>query len=75
MPVLVEAAARITTMLDAETSAREASAMQDSAALRVKDAVDRATLAEREVMERMSRVEAENTAVLASAHGDAEGLV
>jgi hypothetical protein len=49
--------------------------MQDSAALRVKDAVDRSTLAEREVMERMSRVEAENTAVLASAHGDAEGLV
>jgi hypothetical protein len=48
--------------------------MRDSAALRVKDAEDRATLVEREALERVSRVEAENTTTLASARGDAEGL-
>jgi hypothetical protein len=36
---------------------------------------DQATLAEREALERMSRAEAENVTALASAHGDAEGLV
>jgi hypothetical protein len=38
---------RIAAMLAAKTSAREASAVRDTAALHVKDAVDRATLAER----------------------------
>jgi hypothetical protein len=48
---------------------------RDSTAHRVANAVDRAALAEREAWEMVSRVEAENTAVLASAHEDAEGLV
>jgi hypothetical protein len=43
----------------------------DSAALRVKDARDRATLVGREALERVSRVEVENTTTLASAHEDA----
>jgi hypothetical protein len=46
----------------------------DSAALRVEDAEDWATLAEREARERVSRVEEENAMALASAHEDAEGL-
>jgi hypothetical protein len=35
---------------------------------------DWATLAERETLERVSRVEAKNTMALASAHEDAEGF-
>jgi hypothetical protein len=63
-----------TAMLIAETSAREAVAARDSTALHVKDAEDRAALVEREALQRVSRVEVENTTVLASAHEDAEGL-
>jgi hypothetical protein len=48
---------------------------QDSAALCVKDVEDRATLAEREALEMVLRVEAKNAVVLASAHEDAKGLV
>jgi hypothetical protein len=49
--------------------------VQDSTTLHVKDAEDRAALMERETLERVSRVEAENTAALASAREDAEGFV
>jgi hypothetical protein len=48
---------------------------QDSAALCVKDVEDRATLAEREALEMVLRVEAKNAVVLASAREDAKGLV
>jgi tetrahydromethanopterin S-methyltransferase subunit F len=41
----------------------------------VKDVEDRAALIEREARERVSGVEAESTAMLASAHEEAEGLV
>jgi ABC-type multidrug transport system ATPase subunit len=40
----------------------------------VRDAEDWAALAEREVWERVSRVEAEGATALASAHGEAEDL-
>jgi hypothetical protein len=68
-------AARATVVLTAEASAWEATAAWDGATLCIKDARDRATLLEREVLERLSRVEAENSAALASARDDAEGLV
>jgi hypothetical protein len=47
----------------------------DSAVVCVKDAEDRATLAEREACERVLRVETESAMMLAFAHEDAEGLV
>jgi hypothetical protein len=68
-------AAHVMAVLAVETSAREAAATQDSAALRVKDAEDRAVLAEREALERVLRVEVENATVLASAHEEAGGFV
>jgi hypothetical protein len=68
-------AARVTAMLVAETSAQEATAVQDSATLHVKDAEDRATLVEREDLERVLRSKAKNTAALASTCEDAEGFV
>jgi hypothetical protein len=46
--------------------------MQDNAALCVKDAKDQAALAERVALEKVSRVEAKNAAVLASIREDAE---
>jgi hypothetical protein len=55
-------------MLAIETSAREAATAWDSATLCVKDVEDRATLAKREALERVSRAEAENAVMLASAH-------
>jgi hypothetical protein len=45
----------------------------DGATLRIKDAEDRATLAKREALERVSRAEAENSAMLTSTRDDAEG--
>jgi hypothetical protein len=66
--------ARVAVMLAVETSAREATTARDSAALHVKDVEDRATLVERESLERVSRAEAENVAVLAAAHEYAEGF-
>jgi hypothetical protein len=45
-----------------------------SANLRIKGAEDRATLAEQETLERVSRVEAKNSTVLSSAHADADDL-
>jgi hypothetical protein len=62
-------------MLATETSPQEAIAAWDNAALRVKDAEDQATLVEWEALERMSRAEAENAMVLASAHEDAKSLI
>jgi hypothetical protein len=47
----------------------------DSAALRDKDAEDRAAMAKMEAWERVSRVEVEKSVALASAHEDVEGLV
>jgi hypothetical protein len=67
-------AAHAATMLVVETSAWEAAALRDSAALRVKDAEDRAALAAREELERVLRAEAENTTALSSAREDAKGL-
>jgi hypothetical protein len=68
-------AARVTTVLAAETSAQEAAVVRVSAALHVKDAKDPANVAEREALERVSRVEVENAMALASAREDAEGFV
>jgi hypothetical protein len=47
----------------------------DDAALRVKDAENQANLAEREVLERVSRVEVKNSAMLSYAREEAEGFV
>jgi DNA topoisomerase IA len=68
-------APHVMVKLAVETSAQEATAAWDSIMIRVKDAEDRATLAEREVQETVSRVEAENAAMIASSCEDAEGLV
>jgi hypothetical protein len=68
-------AARVVAVLGAEASALEAVVAWDSTAVRVKDAEDRAPLAEREARERVSRVEAENAMMLASARKDVESLV
>jgi hypothetical protein len=54
---------------------REAAVARDSIALRVYDAEDPATLVEREALERVSRAEAENAAILASACKEVEGFV
>jgi hypothetical protein len=67
-------AACAASVLTAEDSAREAAAARDSTTLRVKDAEDRVTLVEREVLEQVSRVEVENATTLAFAREDAEDL-
>jgi hypothetical protein len=67
-------ATRVTTLLAAETFAREVAAARDSATLHVKDAEDRAALGEREALERIPREDPENTTMLASAHEDIEGF-
>jgi hypothetical protein len=67
--------ARVTAVLTTKTSAQEATVAWDSIAILVKDAEDRATLAEREARERVSRVEAENVVTLTSSHEEVEGLV
>jgi uncharacterized protein with gpF-like domain len=66
---------RVVMELATGTSAQEAAVARDSATIHIKDVEDWATLAEREARERVSRVEAENAAVLPSAREDAEGLV
>jgi hypothetical protein len=66
--------AEVTRASDADTSAQEVAAVQDSITLHVKDAEDWATLVEREEPERVSRMEAENDAQ-AFAHEVAEVLV
>jgi hypothetical protein len=68
-------AARVAAVLAMGTSAQEAVVAWDSAAISVRDVEDRATLAEREAQERVSRVEAENVVALASTCEDTEGLV
>jgi hypothetical protein len=73
----VTAAAKTTrsvATLIAHIFARETTTSRDSAALHAKDMEDRASLVESEALERVSRAEAENAAVLASTHEDAEGL-
>jgi hypothetical protein len=68
-------ATRITMVHAAATAVQEAAAVRESIDLRVKDVEDQATLAEREALERVSRVEAENAVALVSAREDAEGFV
>jgi hypothetical protein len=58
----------------AHTTATLTAAVQDNATRHVKDAEDRAALAEREVLEWVSKSEAENATALASAHEDSEVL-
>jgi hypothetical protein len=67
--------ARVTVVLAIETSTQEVAAAQDSVALHVKDVEDRSTLVEREVLEWVLRVKAENTVTFASTHEDVEGFV
>jgi hypothetical protein len=62
-------------MLIAETSTWEAVAVCDNVAFHVGNAEDRAALAEREKLERVSRTEIKKAAALASAHDDAEFLI
>jgi hypothetical protein len=65
---------RAMAMLTTKTSTWDFVVAQDSAALHVTDAKDRATLIEKEALERVSREEAENAMTLASTREDAEGL-
>jgi predicted DNA-binding protein len=65
----------ITMVHAAATAVQEATAVRESVDLRVKDVEDQAALAEREALERVSRVEAENAVALVSAREDAEGFV
>jgi hypothetical protein len=58
-------ATHVAAALAAEASAQEATTVWDSAALRVKDVEDWAALAEREALEKVSRVEEENVVALA----------
>jgi hypothetical protein len=58
--------AHATVVLTTETSAQEATVAQGSVAILIKDAEDRAALAKREALERVSGVEAERAMVLAS---------
>jgi hypothetical protein len=58
----------------AAASAWEAITVRDGATLRIKDAEDRAALVKREVLERISRAEAESPTTLTSTRDDAEGL-
>jgi hypothetical protein len=67
-------ASRAAAMLTAETSGQEGIAVRDSTTLHVKDVEDRAALTEREVLEMVSRAEAENSTVLGSICEDAKGL-
>jgi hypothetical protein len=61
-------------MLAAEASAWEAIVAQDSATIHVKDEEDRAALAEREALEKVSRVQLENATALAFAREEVEGF-
>jgi hypothetical protein len=68
-------AAHAAAMLAAEISTWEATAARGRANLCIKDAEDQATLVKRDALERVSRVEAENSAALSYARADAKGLV
>jgi hypothetical protein len=65
----------VVAVLGHETSAQEAAVARDDTTLCIKDVDDWAALAEREALEWVSQVEAENSAALAFVHEDAEGLV
>jgi hypothetical protein len=67
-------ATHVAAMLTAETSTREPIVVRDSATLYERDVENQAALAEREALDKVSRVEVENATLLASAHEDAEGL-
>jgi hypothetical protein len=64
-------ATHVTSELAIETSAWEAIAAWD---IHVEDVEGRVALAERQALERVSRVEVETVATLAIAHEDAEGF-
>jgi hypothetical protein len=73
--VVVDAeTAHATTVLAAKVSARESAVAWDSATFHVKDVEDWVALAEKEALERVSKAEAENATVLATASKDTEGL-
>jgi 7-keto-8-aminopelargonate synthetase-like enzyme len=61
-------------VLAAKVSARESAVAWDSATFHVKDVEDWVALAEKEALERVSKAEAENATVLATASKDTEGL-
>jgi hypothetical protein len=63
---------RVTVVLATETSAQETTVAQDITIVHIKDAEDPAALTEREARERVSRVEMENAATVASAREDAK---
>jgi hypothetical protein len=67
-------AAHVTSELAIETSAWEAIAAWDNVAIHVEDVEGRVALAERQALERVSRVEVETAATLAIAHEDAKGF-
>jgi hypothetical protein len=58
-----------------EASAWEVVAVRESAVAFLREAEARATLAMREAQERVSQMEAESAATLASTYGEAEGFV
>jgi hypothetical protein len=64
----------VATILVVETSAQEAAVAWDSATLRVKDADDRSTMAEREALKRVSRAEVESVMALAPVREDVEAF-
>jgi hypothetical protein len=68
-------AAHVAVVLDAETSAQEATTPWGSAVVRIRDTEDQATLVERAARERVSSAEVENAAAQASTHEDVEGLI
>jgi hypothetical protein len=61
----------VVVVLAAETSAKEVVVLRDINALCVEDAEGRAALAEKEELKRVSRVDVETAAMLASTHEDA----
>jgi hypothetical protein len=65
---------RVEAVRDAEASAQEVAVTWESIATVIRDAEDRAALAEREARERVSRVEAESATTLASSRGEVEDL-
>jgi hypothetical protein len=67
--IWVQEAANVTTVC-----ATEAAVTLESVMTFIREAKAWATLAEREAQKRVSRMEAESVAALASAHGEAEGF-
>jgi hypothetical protein len=72
--IAIAEVARAAAVLATKASIREAIAAHDGATLHIREMEDRVTVAEWEASERESRVEAEHSAALASAHADTEGL-